>query len=79
VVTAHAGGASTAYFRDSFLPSRWASRLGECRDLVCENNRVWVRSTAGLELVDFVIYGASTTISVTQRVPLDSMLGGCAG
>jgi len=46
----------------------------EGRDLVVEDKKVFMRTTQGLEPVH-VIYGALTTISSTQRVSQDSMLG----
>jgi len=81
VLASRPGVFNSAYFGTSFLAQRWASSLVEGRDLVCENNRVWMRSTRRPGAGGCDLSGASTTISLTPAVfPLpDSMLGGAAG
>ena len=46
---------NSAYFEHSYLAQQMGIELVEGRDLVCEADRVWMRSTAGLAPVD-VIY-----------------------
>ncbi len=46
---------NSAYFEHSYLAQQMGITLVEGRDLICENERVWMRSTAGLQPVD-VIY-----------------------
>ncbi len=46
---------NSAYFEHSYLAQEMGIHLVEGRDLVCEDGRVWMRSTNGLKPVD-VIY-----------------------
>ena len=55
VVLLTPGVYNSAYFEHSYLAQQMGIQLVEGRDLVCEGDRVWMRSTAGLEPVD-VIY-----------------------
>ena len=55
VVLLTPGVFNSAYFEHSYLAQQMGIALVEGRDLICENGRVWMRSTAGLEPVD-VIY-----------------------
>jgi len=55
VVLLTPGVFNSAYFEHSYLAQQMGIQLVEGRDLVCEGDRVWMRSTAGLESVD-VIY-----------------------
>ncbi len=55
VVLLTPGVFNSAYFEHSYLAQQMGIQLVEGRDLVCEGDRVWMRSTAGLEAVD-VIY-----------------------
>ncbi len=55
VVLLTPGVFNSAYFEHSYLAQQMGIQLVEGRDLVCEGDRVWMRSTAGLEPVD-VIY-----------------------
>ena len=55
VVLLTPGVFNSAYFEHSYLAQQMGIALVEGRDLICENGRVWMRSTAGLEAVD-VIY-----------------------
>ena len=49
------GSYNSAYFEHSFLARQMGVELVEGRDLVVDNNRVYLRATSGLERVD-VIY-----------------------
>jgi uncharacterized circularly permuted ATP-grasp superfamily protein len=55
VVLLTPGVFNSAYFEHSYLAQQMGIQLVEGRDLVCQDQRVWMRSTAGLEPVD-VIY-----------------------
>ncbi|MEA5412446.1 circularly permuted type 2 ATP-grasp protein [Synechococcus sp. BA-120 BA3] len=55
VVLLTPGVFNSAYFEHSYLAQQMGIQMVEGRDLVCEGDRVWMRSTAGLEAVD-VIY-----------------------
>ncbi|MGL6134384.1 MAG: circularly permuted type 2 ATP-grasp protein [Prochlorococcaceae cyanobacterium] len=55
VVLLTPGVYNSAYFEHSYLAQQMGIQLVEGRDLVVQNERVWLRSTSGLELVD-VIY-----------------------
>lgn len=46
---------NSAYFEHSYLAQQMGIALVEGRDLLCENNQVYLRNTSGLEKVD-VIY-----------------------
>jgi len=58
-----------------FLPQADGHPSGGGRDLVCENNRVWIAHTAGPGAGWMCLPAQSTTISLTRRVTLRSMLG----
>lgn len=55
VVLLTPGVYNSAYFEHSYLAQQMGIQLVEGRDLVVQDERVWLRSTGGLELVD-VIY-----------------------
>ena len=55
VVLLSPGIFNSAYFEHTFLAQRMGIELVEGRDLVVDQNRVWMRTTRGLERVD-VIY-----------------------
>ncbi|WP_115019126.1 circularly permuted type 2 ATP-grasp protein [Synechococcus sp. UW140] len=55
VVLLTPGVYNSAYFEHSYLAQQMGIPLVEGRDLVCEDSRVWMRSTNGLRAVD-VIY-----------------------
>ncbi|MBM5814479.1 MAG: circularly permuted type 2 ATP-grasp protein, partial [Cyanobacteria bacterium M_DeepCast_100m_m1_067] len=55
VVLLTPGVFNSAYFEHSYLAQQMGIQLVEGRDLICQDDRVWMRSTAGLEPVD-VIY-----------------------
>jgi uncharacterized circularly permuted ATP-grasp superfamily protein len=55
VVLLTPGVFNSAYFEHSYLAQQMGIQLVEGRDLICHDQRVWMRSTAGLEPVD-VIY-----------------------
>ena len=46
---------NSAYFEHSYLAQQMGVTLVEGRDLICENERIYMRSTAGLQPID-VIY-----------------------
>ena len=55
VVLLTPGVFNSAYFEHSYLAQQMGIALVEGRDLACQDGRVWMRSTSGLEPVD-VIY-----------------------
>ena len=55
VVLLTPGVFNSAYFEHSYLAQQMGIQLVEGRDLICQDDRVWMRSTAGPEPVD-VIY-----------------------
>ena len=55
VVVLTPGVFNSAYFEHSYLAQQMGIALVEGRDLICEDDRVWMRSTTGREAVD-VIY-----------------------
>ena len=55
VVLLTPGVFNSAYFEHSYLAQQMGIALVEGRDLICEDGRVWMRSTTGREAVD-VIY-----------------------
>ena len=55
VVLLTPGVFNSAYFEHCYLAQQMGIQLVEGRDLICMDQRVWMRSTAGLEPVD-VIY-----------------------
>ena len=55
VVLLTPGVFNSAYFEHCYLAQQMGIQLVEGRDLICQDQRVWMRSTAGLEPVD-VIY-----------------------
>jgi len=55
VVLLSPGMYNSAYFEHSFLAQRMGIELVEGRDLIVDQNRVWMRTTRGLKRVD-VIY-----------------------
>ena len=55
VVLLTPGVFNSAYFEHCYLAQQMGIQLVEGRDMICQDQRVWMRSTAGLEPVD-VIY-----------------------
>ena len=66
---------NSAYFEHSYLAQQMGIPLVEGRDLICEEGRVWLRSTNGLSTVD-VIYRRIDDDYLDPKVfRSDSMLG----
>ena len=56
-------GVQQRLFEHSYLAQQMGIQLVEGRDRICENDRIWMRSTGGLEPVDVILTAASTTTS----------------
>ena len=67
-----------AYFEHSFLAGQMGVELVEGRDLVCRDNVVYMRTTAGEEPVDVVYRRVDDEYLDPLHFRADSMLG-CAG
>ena len=78
VVLLTPGVFNSAYFEHSYLAQQMGIQLVEGRDLVCEGDRVWMRSTSGLEPVD-VIYRRIDDDFLDPSVFRDDSLLGVAG
>jgi uncharacterized circularly permuted ATP-grasp superfamily protein len=75
IVVLTPGAFNSAYFEHSFLARRMGCDLVEGRDLVVENDRVYAKTTQGLQRVD-VIYRRLDDAFLDPRVfRKDSMLG----
>ena len=75
VVLLTPGVFNSAYFEHSYLAQQMGIQLVEGRDLVCEGNRVWMRSTAGLEAVDVIYRRIDDDFLDPAVFRSDSMLG----
>jgi uncharacterized circularly permuted ATP-grasp superfamily protein len=69
---------NSAYFEHSFLARQMGVELVEGRDLVAYENRVWMRTTRGLQPVDVLYRRIDDTFLDPLAFRPDSMLG-CAG
>jgi len=75
VVLLTPGVFNSAYFEHSYLAQQMGIQLVEGRDLVCEGDRVWMRSTAGLEAVDVIYRRIDDDFLDPAVFRSDSMLG----
>ena len=75
VVLLTPGVFNSAYFEHSYLAQQMGIQLVEGRDLVCEANRVWMRSTSGLEAVDVIYRRIDDDFLDPDVFRSDSMLG----
>ena len=66
---------NSAYFEHSYLAQQMGIALVEGRDLVCEDGRVWMRSTSGLEPVDVIYRRIDDDFLDPTVFRKDSMLG----
>jgi uncharacterized circularly permuted ATP-grasp superfamily protein len=78
VVVLTPGVHNAAYFEHSFLAGQMGVELVEGRDLVCRDNRVYMRTTAGDEPVHVVYRRVDDEYLDPLHFRGDSMLG-CAG
>ena len=78
VVVLTPGVHNAAYFEHSFLAGQMGVELVEGRDLVCRDNRVFMRTTAGEEPVHVVYRRVDDEYLDPLHFRADSMLG-CAG
>jgi len=75
VVLLTPGVFNSAYFEHSYLAQQMGIQLVEGRDLVCYDQRVWMRSTAGLEPVDVIYRRIDDDFLDPAVFRSDSMLG----
>ncbi len=75
VVILTPGPLSETYFEHAYLASYLGYALVEGRDLVVNNNRVWLRSLAGFDPVDVVIRRVDDTWCDPVELRADSLLG----
>ena len=75
VVLLTPGVFNSAYFEHSYLAQQMGITLVEGRDLMCENGRVWMRSTGGLEPVDVIYRRIDDDFLDPTVFRRDSMLG----
>jgi uncharacterized circularly permuted ATP-grasp superfamily protein/uncharacterized alpha-E superfamily protein len=75
VVILTPGPLSETYFEHAYLASYLGYSLVEGRDLVVENNRVWVRSLSGIDPVDVVIRRVDDQWCDPVELRADSLLG----
>ena len=75
VVLLTPGVFNSAYFEHSYLAQQMGIQLVEGRDLVCQDQRVWMRSTAGLEPVDVIYRRIDDDFLDPAVFRSDSMLG----
>ena len=75
VVILTPGPLSETYFEHAYLASYLGYALVEGRDLVVNNNRVWLRSLAGLDPVDVVIRRVDDQWCDPVELRADSLLG----
>lgn len=66
---------NSAYFEHSYLAQQMGIELVEGRDLVCEGDRVWMRSTTGLAPVDVIYRRIDDDFLDPAVFRSDSMLG----
>ncbi|HEV3366939.1 MAG TPA: circularly permuted type 2 ATP-grasp protein, partial [Acidimicrobiales bacterium] len=75
VVILTPGPLSETYFEHAYLASYLGYALVEGRDLVVDNNRVWLRSLAGFDPVDVVIRRLDDQWCDPVELRADSLLG----
>jgi uncharacterized circularly permuted ATP-grasp superfamily protein/uncharacterized alpha-E superfamily protein len=75
VVILTPGPLSETYFEHAYLASYLGYPLVEGRDLVVQNNRVWLRSLAGLDPVDVIIRRVDDAWCDPVELRADSLLG----
>jgi uncharacterized circularly permuted ATP-grasp superfamily protein len=75
VVLLTPGVFNSAYFEHSYLAQQMGIQLVEGRDLICYDQRVWMRSTAGLEPVDVIYRRIDDDFLDPAVFRSDSMLG----
>jgi uncharacterized circularly permuted ATP-grasp superfamily protein/uncharacterized alpha-E superfamily protein len=75
VVILTPGPLSETYFEHAYLASYLGYPLVEGRDLVVQNNRVWLRSLAGLDPVDVVLRRVDDAWCDPVELRADSLLG----
>ncbi len=75
VVILTPGPLSETYFEHAYLAAYLGYPLVEGRDLVVQNNRVWLRSLAGLDPVDVVIRRVDDAWCDPVELRADSLLG----
>jgi uncharacterized circularly permuted ATP-grasp superfamily protein len=75
VVLLTPGVFNSAYFEHSYLAQQMGIPLVEGRDLVCEGDRVWIRSTGGLEPVDVIYRRIDDDFLDPDAFRSDSLLG----
>ncbi len=66
---------NSAYFEHSYLAQQMGIPLVEGRDLACEDGRVWMRTTRGLEAVDVIYRRIDDDFLDPFVFRKDSMLG----
>ena len=66
---------NSAYFEHSYLAQQMGIPLVEGRDLACEDGRVWMRTTRGLETVDVIYRRVDDDFLDPAVFRSDSMLG----
>lgn len=69
------GPLSETYFEHAYLASFLGYPLVEGRDLVVQNNRVWLRSLAGLDPVDVILRRVDDAWCDPVELRADSLLG----
>ena len=75
VVLLTPGVFNSAYFEHSYLAQQMGIALVEGRDLICEDGRVWMRSTAGRKPVDVIYRRIDDDFLDPDVFRRDSMLG----
>lgn len=75
VVLLTPGVFNSAYFEHSYLAQQMGIQLVEGRDLVCHDERVWMRSTGGLQPVDVIYRRIDDDFLDPEVFRSDSMLG----
>ncbi|MGB7344207.1 MAG: circularly permuted type 2 ATP-grasp protein [Pirellulaceae bacterium] len=66
---------NSAYYEHSFLAQQMGAQLVEGRDLVVQNTKVYMRTTAGLKQVDVIYRRVDDTFIDPETFRKDSMLG----
>ncbi len=66
---------NSAYFEHSFLARQMGIEIVEGRDLVCHDNRVYMRTTRGLQRVDVIYRRVDDDFIDSLAFKKDSMLG----
>lgn len=75
VVLLSPGMYNSAYFEHSYLAQRMGIELVEGRDLVVDQNRVWMRTTRGLQAVDVIYRRIDDDFMDPLAFRPDSLLG----